>query len=290
MANDPLLKRGDQGPSVAEAQDLLNRSGAILDPDGDFGGGTEAAVREFQEAEKLTVNGQVDAATWLRLRALPELSPDIPSRAVAFIGRKEVGSRRMYDLSNSRPTWPKGASGITIGIGYDLGYQSTFEQDWSDVLSPTQMAALRPWLGKKGGSAEAGPPVLSEISIPWHASWMVFIRRTLPEEISKTRRTFQRCDELPPMCLGMLVSLVYNRGASMEDSKNFSLNRKEMRDIRDAMAAGRFADIPAALRSMSRLWPDLPGLVERREDEATVFEQALAERQGSKGLSARTTT
>ena len=45
---DPLLKLHDKGTDVIEAQGLLNRNGAILDPDGDFGKGTETAVREFQ--------------------------------------------------------------------------------------------------------------------------------------------------------------------------------------------------------------------------------------------------
>ena len=48
-----------------------------------------------------------------------------------------------------------------------------------------------------------------------------------------------------------------------------------MRDIRDAVAAGRVADIPAALRAMKRLWPEGNGLRERREREARLFEEGL---------------
>ena len=66
---------------------LLNRNGAILDADGVFGGETEKAVREFQTASHLGVTGIIDAATLEVLRALPEPSPDIPMRAVAFIRR-----------------------------------------------------------------------------------------------------------------------------------------------------------------------------------------------------------
>jgi hypothetical protein len=77
--------------------------------------------------------------------------------------------------------------------------------------------------------------------------------------------------------MGMLVSLVYNRGTSMIDSRNSPGNRKEMRDIQAAVAAGRFAEVPAALRSMKRLWPNLKGLRDRREHEALLFEQGLAE-------------
>src|SRR5262245_27450735 len=124
---EPELKRKDKNSNVMEAQELLNRSGAILEADGDFGGGTEDAVREFQSDAGLPATGTIDEATWRRLRELREPSPDIPTRAVSFIGRHEVGSRKLYDLNASRPTWPGGASGVTIGVGYDLGYQEAFE-------------------------------------------------------------------------------------------------------------------------------------------------------------------
>jgi len=274
---DRLLKLQDNGPDVTEAQGLLNRNGAILDPDGDFGSGSEAAVREFQAAAGLPVTGAIDAATWQRLRGLPEPSPAIPTRTVAFIAREEVGSRGFYDTRCTRPTWPGGASGVTIGVGYDLGYQGGFDADWSDLLTPAQMAALRPWLGRKGEPAAAGPPQLTGITIPWHAAWMAFIRRTLPQEIAATRATFIGPAPMPPLCLGVLVSLVYNRGTAMTDTAGHPGSRKEMRDIRDAVAAGRNAEIPAALRAMKRLWPEGNGLRDRREREAKLFEEGLAQ-------------
>ena len=119
---------------------------------------TEGAVREFQEAADLPDTGVIDAATWRKLRRLPEPSSEIPARAVAFIGREEVGSRRLYDIQGARPTWPGGESGVTIGIGYDLGYQTSFDNDWSGLLTPADMSALRPWLelqaGREPGHAE----------------------------------------------------------------------------------------------------------------------------------------
>ena len=273
---DRVLKLHDNGADVIEAQGLLNRAGAILEPDGDYGGGTEAAVREFQAANGLPVTGTIDADTWQRLRGLPEPSPDLPTRAVAFIAREEVSSRQYYDTKCARPTWPGGASGVTIGVGYDLGYQGKFDADWSDLLTPAQMDALQPWLGRQGAGASAGPAQLQAISIPWHAAWTVFIRRSLPGEITLTRATFHGPVALRPLCLGVLVSLVYNRGNGMTDSPQYPGNRKEMRDIRDAVAAGRLGDIPAALRAMKRLWPEGNGLRDRREREAKLFEEGLA--------------
>jgi hypothetical protein len=187
-----------------------------------------------------------------------------------------VSSRQFYDTKCARPTWPGGASGVTIGVGYDLGYQGKFDADWSDLLTPVQMDALRPWLGRQGATASAGPAQLQAISIPWHAAWTVFIRRSLPGEITLTRSTFHGPEALRPLCLGVLVSLVYNRGTSMTDSTQFPGNRKEMRDIRDAVAAGRLGDVPAALRAMKRLWPEGNGLRDRREREAKLFEEGLA--------------
>ena len=273
---DRVLKLHDNGADVIEAQGLLNRAGAILEPDGDYGGGTEAAVREFQAANGLPVTGTIDADTWQRLSGLPEPSPDLPTRAVAFIAREEVSSRQYYDTKCARPTWPGGASGVTIGVGYDLGYQGKFDADWSDLLTPAQMDALQPWLGRQGAGASAGPAQLQAISIPWHAAWTVFIRRSLPGEITLTRATFHGPVALRPLCLGVLVSLVYNRGTSMTDSSQSPGNRKEMRDIRDAVAAGRLGDVPAALRAMKRLWPEGNGLRDRREREAKLFEEGLA--------------
>jgi len=271
---DPVLKHGDKSPSVSEAQNLLNRNGAILDPDGDFGPGTEIAVHEFQAAANppLPVTGVIDAGTWVALRALPEPSPDIPTRAVAFICREEVGGRELYDRTGLRPTWPGSESGVTIGVGYDLGQQAAFGADWSDFLPPAQMALLKPWIGVKGARAQAAPQTLTGITIPWHVAWMVFIRRTLPQEITSTRNAFTGWNAMPRLCLGVLVSLVYNRGPSMKLEDD---SRREMREIRDAVAQGRFGDVPAALRSMQRLWPVGNGLRDRREREAKLFEEGL---------------
>jgi len=272
--DNPLLRRSDKGPDVTEAQNLLNRSGAILDPDGDFGGGTEDAVHEFQASRGIPVTGIVDAVTWKSLRAQPEPSRDIPTRAVAFICREEVSSRRFYELKKT-PTWPGGASGVTIGIGYDLGYQPTFEADWAGLLTSPQTAALKQWMGIRGNGAAAGPAAMAGIAIPWMSAWTVFIGRSLPQSVSDTRKVFYRSVEMPRLCLGVLVSLVYNRGTSMTDSVTNPGSRKEMREVRDAIAAGRFTDIPDLLRAMKRLWPEPNGLRGRRDREAELFETGL---------------
>jgi len=274
---DQTLNPNDQGDAVGEAQDLLNRAGAILDEDGMFGGSTLAAVREFRMAQGLPYGTQIDAPMWALLRAQPLPNPDIPTRAVAFIGQEEVGGRDYYDRFCEAPTWPGGDSGVTIGVGYDLGYQGGFEQDWGDQLPATAMARLRPWLGVKGYAASAAPTQLAGVVVPWRAAWDGYIRRTLPQQVTATQGVFIPRPEkpLPSLCLGMLVSLVYNRGTAMtDDSAND--RRLEMRQIRDALAAGNYAAIPDLIRAMKRLWPAGNGLRARREREAELFEVGLA--------------
>ena len=275
VADNPVLKRGDKSSDVARAQDLLNRDGAILEADGAFGGGTEVAVREFQARSGLTVSAVIDDPTWQRLLVLPEPSPDMPSRAVSFICREEVSSREYYDAHASRPTWPGGASRVTIGVGYDLGQESGLETDWARLLTPAQIAALKPWVGIKGTTAEGAIAGLSGITIPWYSAWLSFIGKTLPSYVNQTRQAFANSQVLPPLCFGVLVSLVYNRGASMTDSPRHPGDRREMRDIRDAVASGHFDAIPGLLRSMERLWPLGNGLRTRREQEAELFEAGL---------------
>jgi hypothetical protein len=272
----PELKVGDKGPAVAEAQALLSRDGALLGVDSDFGHGTFLAVREFQANQGLPVTGILDDATMQALRSLPDANPDIPIKGVTFTALEEVGSRAYYDTHCARPDYPGGASGVTIGVGYDLGYQSNFEADWAGVLLADQIGRLKACLGLKGVTAREAIDSVSDIIVPWRSAWTVFLKRSLPDQVVLTRATFPSPAPPPPLCLGALVSLVYNRGPAMEDSPDHPGNRREMRQIRDAMARGDFAAVPALLRSMKRLWPADSDLFERREHEAQLFEEGLA--------------
>jgi len=64
----PILQKGAKGEPVKALQALLNlRADTKLDCDGSFGPGTDKAVRNYQKAEGLTVDGSVGAATWTKL-------------------------------------------------------------------------------------------------------------------------------------------------------------------------------------------------------------------------------
>ena len=73
MPNYTLLRRGDNLPAVGVLQKLLNRGGAGLTVDGDFGSRTRTAVLNFQRPRLLTQDGVVGAETWPRLSATANL-------------------------------------------------------------------------------------------------------------------------------------------------------------------------------------------------------------------------
>ncbi len=60
----PILRNGDDSPWVSDAQRALKERGFYQKAiDGDFGSGTENAVRAFQLSLHLPVTGQIDEAT-----------------------------------------------------------------------------------------------------------------------------------------------------------------------------------------------------------------------------------
>lgn len=69
-----VLRRGSRNDDVEALQRQLSRAGYRIGIDGDFGPGTEAAVRDFQAKAGLDADGVVGPATWraLDLAAPPE--------------------------------------------------------------------------------------------------------------------------------------------------------------------------------------------------------------------------
>jgi hypothetical protein len=48
----------------------------------------------------------------------------ISQAAINHIIAEEVSSPAYYERHYRKPEWPGGASGVTVGNGYDLGYAS----------------------------------------------------------------------------------------------------------------------------------------------------------------------
>lgn len=60
---DRILRRGDSGEDVKSLQELLNKLGYDLEVDGNYGRGTKAAVRDFQEKNGLGADGNFGPKT-----------------------------------------------------------------------------------------------------------------------------------------------------------------------------------------------------------------------------------
>lgn len=70
--DDTALGLGSSGVEVEALQTALNATGCRLVVDGEFGGGTRAMVRMFQDHHRLKIDGIVGPETRLAL-GLPEI-------------------------------------------------------------------------------------------------------------------------------------------------------------------------------------------------------------------------
>ncbi|BAI71465.1 hypothetical protein AZL_020480 [Azospirillum sp. B510] len=205
------------------------------------------------------------------------VTPLTHPEAVDMIVFAEVTSRRTYEARYVHPTWPGGESGVTIGIGYDLAHHDADDLalDWP-TLPPAARAALGRSCGVSGMPAKDLAAKLGAVVVPWDAAYTCFRDRTLPKFERMTADAFPGSVAVPPLCFGALVSLVYNRGASMGERGQPSWDsRREMRSIRDLIAAGKLSEVPEQFRLMKRLWPGVGGLLTRRDTEAALWERGL---------------
>jgi peptidoglycan hydrolase-like protein with peptidoglycan-binding domain len=75
---EPVLRPGSTGEAVRELQQALKGLG--YDPgeiDGRFGSGTEAAVKAFQKAQGIAIDGVVGDITWLNIDEADMSDPTI---------------------------------------------------------------------------------------------------------------------------------------------------------------------------------------------------------------------
>ena len=115
-----LYQRGSQGPEVAKVQTRLQELGLYAGPiDGDFGGGTESAVKAFQQANNLDVDGSVGPNTWgalfvgAAIQTPAILSAPLEQRCLALTGS--------FETDQAPPECFAGLTGDFDGQGISLG-------------------------------------------------------------------------------------------------------------------------------------------------------------------------
>lgn len=206
----------------------------------------------------------------------------ISEGATRMVVMFEVTSEKAYSSKYQRPIWPHGQSGVTIGIGYDLGYVSKtrFGDDWKNYISPQDISYLEVACRKHGAAAEALTKQLQNFKVDYTGAHKQFVTETLPRYVGQTEDALANCDQLSPASLGALVSLTFNRGASytIPENKDKTGRYQEMRNISTHMINKEFDKVPAEILSMKRLWegkPKMKGLLTRRELEAKLFKAGL---------------
>lgn len=201
----------------------------------------------------------------------------VSKEAIDLIVSFEIGSKALYEKKYRSTEWPGVASGVTVGIGYDCGYHTAAQirKDWGGLISQSMVEALASTAGVRGGAAQSKARAIhGQVNIPYDTAMKVFEKTSMPKWIANVQRAVPNTDKLSPTCLGVLVSLAYNRGASFGMQGD---RYREMRNIKAHMASGAFNKIPGELRAMKRIWPNVRGLQRRREEEAKLFEKGLKE-------------
>lgn len=181
----------------------------------------------------------------------------------------ETGGRGYYNRFLIHPEWPGGFSGITVGVGYDVGTVSpaVFWSDWHN-MPETDRERLVPVVGIMGQKVKARLAEVRDILVEWNLALGVFEEVDIPRFWSLTSRTFPGFDALRPNAQSALCSLIFNRGASMAGP-----GRVEMREIARLSPKKDYEGMAAQIRLMKRLWvgKGQDGLLLRRDAEADLM-------------------
>jgi Phage-related lysozyme (muraminidase) len=195
----------------------------------------------------------------------------VSQRGENLVVKWEVGGPATYTKKYQHPLWPgNSASGVTIGIGYDLGHNSESQilRDWQKHPHRGYLAAMSGFKGQSAGNLAARR---KWIVTPLPLAMDVLRDPTLIRYTNIALRAFPGLEEMPQPVIDAIVDLVYNRGGNMLGSA-----RLEMRTIRDVCIPAKDSQCVAnQLRVMKRVWRNAKlgkGLMARREDEARLIE------------------
>lgn len=190
--------------------------------------------------------------------------------AYNLILKHEVGGGpAYYNRYLIRPAYVSENSGITIGIGYDLRFNTKAQiaADWKE-LSPEVIKRLQAVSGVKGTRTMAR--TLQSIVIPWEIAQKVYQGNTIPRFAKLTEQAYPGTSKLHPHEQGAMLSWVFNRGQGISATSSRDIEKRLMR--RDI--PGKPQNLPAHFRASKRIWvgAGVDGLLRRREDEARVCE------------------
>ncbi|WP_261134500.1 pesticin C-terminus-like muramidase [Serratia entomophila] len=130
------IRKGDRGNHVKSLQELLSKQETTLKSDGVFGIKTELAVKKVQYKKGLHVDGIAGRKTLSALGAhiktrapQPPIGGSAGRQGTGAMGISQSGLRFIFNIEAWRGVsnhlhWPGGASGVTLGPGYDMKARS----------------------------------------------------------------------------------------------------------------------------------------------------------------------
>lgn len=200
----------------------------------------------------------------------------LSKKSIDLIIQFEIGGRSYYERALQKVTWPGGASGATVGIGYDLGYntEKQFLLDWSQGLNLNFVNALKPLCGLKGEKVKGMiKGEILNVRIPYNIAYDVFVSSSVPRFYKAALTIYPDMIHLNDDTQGALVSMVFNRGTSLVGDR-----RKEMKAIVELVKKQDYEGIAEEIEKSKRLWEGvgLDGLVIRREAEADLIRDSIA--------------
>ncbi|HED16661.1 MAG TPA: hypothetical protein ENI64_07620 [Gammaproteobacteria bacterium] len=232
-----------------------------IEADGIFGVGTMSRIEDLLDSAGIGVPDTKPYALTISKAGLEELISS------------EISSRVYYKRKLQHPIWPGEKSGITIGIGYDIGQQTRnqFSKDWSAAIQEPELSRLSASAGISGEAANQLLVNLRDITISLDSASDIFYTSTLPRYAKKTLKAYPGIELLPADAQAALLSLVYNRGTRMTGA-----SRAEMKTIKPLVANKDLHGIAQQIRAMKRLWDNnaSPGLLKRRDNEAKLLENS----------------
>ena len=197
-------------------------------------------------------------------------APALSAEGYALIVNAETGGRAYYNRFLVHPEWPGGFSGITVGVGYDVGTVSpaVFWTDWR-AMPEADRERLVPVVGITGQKAKSRLSEVRDILVSWDLAEGLFQEVDIPRFWQLTRATFPGFDFLRPNAQASLCSIIFNRGNSMAGP-----GRAEMREIARMAPKKDYAGMAGQIRAMKRIWAGKGqnGLLLRREAEAVLME------------------
>jgi hypothetical protein len=195
----------------------------------------------------------------------------ISQRAFDMIVAEEVTSKPYYIQHYQFPEWPGLSSGVTVGIGYDLGTASRekIASDWASLVLPDMLTIMMSCSGLTGNAGRIKcAEVKKAILISWEMAMTVFASRDVPQWTAAVLKAIPGAENLNGDLLGVLVDIAYNR---------------ELKAIRFEVGQNRLASVPREISRMKRLWPGTLGLLRRCDHRIALWNYGMTQPQGPSG-------